>query len=126
MQTGYAVIERMWKKGDQIELALPMPIRRVYAHPNIEADRGRVALMRGPLVYCLEEVDNQADVLDLVLPGNIKFSTKYEDKLLGGLVVLHGRSPGAGGPPTKITAIPYYAWNNRSIGKMAVWLPRNK
>jgi len=122
MQRGYAVIERTWKNGDQIELTLPMPIRRVYAHPNIEADRGRVALMRGPLIYCLEEVDNQADVLDLVLPSDIEFSTEYKDELLGGLVVLHGRSPGAGVSPTEITAIPYYAWNNRSVGKMAVWL----
>ena len=123
MQKGYAVIERTWKKGDQIELTLPMPVRRVYAHPNIEADRGRVALMRGPLVYCLEELDNKADVLELVLPGDIEFSTEYKDELLGGLVVLHGRTPGAGGSPTEITAVPYYAWNNRSAGKMVVWLP---
>jgi DUF1680 family protein len=122
IQAGYAVIERTWRKADQIELTLPMPVRRIYAHPNVEADRGRVALMRGPLVYCLEEVDNKSDVLDMVLPSDIEFSTEYKDELLGGLTVLHGRSSGAGGSPAEITAIPYYAWSNRSAGKMAVWL----
>ncbi len=122
LRNGYAVVERTWKAGDRIELVIPMPVRRVYAHRNVEADRGRVALMRGPLVYCVEEQDNRGDVLNVALPRDARLTPEYNDGLLGGVVMLRGRVPAGDDSQRQITAIPYYAWNNRSVGKMAVWL----
>lgn len=122
VRNGYAVVKRIWKKGDRIELVFPMPVRRVYAHPDVDADRGRVALMRGPLVYCLEEEDHETDVLNIAISKNMELAAEYAGELLGGLVVLRGHTSAIEQSPMEITAIPYYAWNNRSAGKMAVWL----
>ena len=78
--------------------------------------------MRGPLVYCLEEEDHETDVLNIAISKNMELVAKYTDELLGGLVVLRGHASATEQSPMEITAIPYYAWNNRPVCKMAVWL----
>jgi len=119
---GYARLHRRWKSVDKLELNLPMHVRRVHAHPNAKADVGRVALMRGPLVYCLEAVDNGGSVLDLILPPNSKIIAEYRPDLLGGIVVLRGKALRSDGRPFDFTAIPYYAWDNREHGEMLIWI----
>jgi len=127
---GLARIHRTWKAGDVIELQLPMPVRRVAAHDAVKADEGRVALERGPIVYCAEAADNGGHVLNLVLPDNARLSTEHRSDLLGGVTVIRGQALGAErgedksvhAAPVEFTAIPYYAWSHRGIGEMAVWL----
>ncbi len=116
MDHGYAVIDRHWKEGDEIELHLPMPVRRVMANPAVEADRGRVALQRGPLVYCIEHPDVPEGKVDQVLiSDDAEFSTKFQENLLGGITIIEGEA---------FNSIPYYAWAHRGKGQMAVWIPR--
>lgn len=121
---GFASISRRWEKGDVIELGLPMPIRRVVSHPNVKDNTGRTAIQRGPVVYCLEGVDNPQGVAKLVLPPDAKLHTEYRGDLLGGIVTLKGQ----GEMPQKsieVVAIPYYAWAHRGKSDMAVWLPES-
>ena len=121
---GFARISRRWEKGDVIELNLPMPIRRVVSHPNVKDNAGRTAIQRGPVVYCLEGVDNPQGVAKLVLPPDAKLHTEYHGELLGGIVTLKGQ----GKMPQKsieVVAIPYYAWSHRGKSEMAVWLLRS-
>ncbi len=122
IKKGYVRIGRQWKKGDTIELNLPMPVRRVYAHPDVEADLGCVALMRGPIVYCFEGVDNGDDVFNLTLPPDARIISEHRDDLLGGVTVLHSKGLRDPNTPVEITAVPYYAWDNRETGEMLVWL----
>jgi DUF1680 family protein len=128
IERGYAVIDRTWKAGDRVTLSLPMPVRRVAAHPAVEADRGRVAIERGPLVYCAEGPDNGGRVANLVLPDNAPLSAEMRSDLLNGVVIIKGMGEAAGGTggptPKAITLIPYYAWANRGATEMAVWLGR--
>ncbi len=132
MERGYATLTRVWQRGDVIELDLPMPVRRVVAHERVEADRGRVALQRGPLVYCVEWPDNpDGAVRNLVLPGDNTLTAEWAPDLLNGVVVLKGRAlrqTGDDGGEVHLTeqdftAIPYYAWAHRGSGEMLVWLP---
>jgi DUF1680 family protein len=111
---GYAVIERTWKAGDRIDLELPMPVQRVKADPKVEADAGRVALRRGPLIYNIESVDQN---VDLVLRADASLSAQWDPKLLGGVTVIRGAF--ATGAP--LTAIPNYVRNNRG-GRSLVWI----
>jgi len=130
---GYVRIRRTWEVGDIIELNLPMPVRRVRSHGNVKANRGRIALQRGPVVYCFEGVDNPQGVANLVLPPEAMFRTEYRDDLLGGVVTIIGQ--GKSRPPrenggtalkdVEVTAIPYYAWAHRRKNEMAVWLPES-
>lgn len=120
-EKGYVRLARTWREGDIIELDLPMEVRRAEADPRVKADRGNVALERGPLVYCLEEADNGARVRDLAIPPDAGFSTGFERDLLGGVTVVRGRAR-LDGREVSFTAIPYYAWANRGAGAMAVWL----
>jgi len=129
MQTvkGYARIRRTWKDGDVIELDMPMPIRRVYSHPEVEANAGRVALQRGPIVYCLEAVDNDGHVESLYLPRDAKLTVEFRKDLLGGLNVLKGKAMArypapAKDKPADMLAVPYYAWDHRRPGPMIVWI----
>jgi len=122
IENGYIRIHQQWNKGDTIELNLPMPVRRVYAHPNVEADVGQVALMHGPIVYCFEGTDNDDDVFNLTLPPDAKFISEHRDDLLGGVTVLRSQGLRNGDTPVEITAVPYYAWDNRETGEMLVWL----
>ncbi len=132
MKNGYAMISRNWSPGDRIELNLPMPIRYIAADFRIEADRDRIALQRGPLVYCLEWPDNpNGHVFDLVFDKVTGLKTDFNPKLLGGVEVITGTasvavSSSSGNKisgTTDFTAIPYYLWANRSPGDMSVWLP---
>lgn len=139
---GYAEARRRWTAGDEVRLRLPMPVVRVESHPYVTNNAGRVALRRGPLVYCVEQVDVGADPRDLMLPPTAELSTTWEPDLLGGVVTLRGPAqamlPGPGWATTlhaiagenrsaasetiPFTAVPYYAWANRDPGGMAVWL----
>jgi uncharacterized protein len=130
---GFAVLRRTWKAGDVVELDLPTQVRRVLAHEKVEADAGRVALERGPVVYCAEAVDNGGRVFNLVLPDDVKLEARPRPDLLGGVTVVTGRAlalvPGEDGRSVvtreqDFVAIPYYAWAHRGEGEMAVWLPR--
>ena len=136
---GYAQIRRKWRRGDVIGLSLPMPVRRIKAHPKVEADVGRVALQRGPLVYCLEAGDNGGHVQNLVIPPDARLGTQSRPELLGGVMVIHGQAQAlsraewpdalylsAKGIPgvsnVEFTAIPYFANANRKPGEMMVWM----
>ena len=131
-EKGYLQISRTWKSGDVVRLGLPMPVERVYADPHVKADAGRVALQRGPVVYCLEGVDNDGQVRNLVLPPDAKLTASFDKDLLGGVAVVKGEAQAVtsldedGKPVVKRTsfvAVPYYAWDNRKPGPMVVWLP---
>jgi hypothetical protein len=130
VEDGFARIRRTWKEGDIIELDLPMPIRRVVANEKVLEDRGKVALERGPIVYCAEWVDNQGHVLNLLLPDNAPLKAEYRKDMLGGIVVVTGKALAlsSDGKPVErdFVAIPYYAWSNRGQGEMAVWLRRSR
>jgi DUF1680 family protein len=140
----YAEVRRTWKPGDTVRLRLPMPVRRVEGHPDVAENVGRVALMRGPLLYCLEGVDNpEADPRYVTLPPAAEIAEAFRPDLLGGVVALTAEAtvapPDAGwadklyrpvaasgeaASPARaaVTAIPYYAWANRAAGPMRVWL----
>jgi DUF1680 family protein len=130
-ERGYTRISRTWKAGDVVKLTLPMPVVRVHAHEKVKANRGRVALQRGPVVYCLEGVDNANRVRSLCLPKDAAVSAdKFQKDLLGGVVPLTGsalavrRGEDSKLKTTKVSfqAVPYYAWANRKPGPMMVWL----
>ena len=136
-QNGYAKIKRAWQSGDQVELQLPMPVERVQAHPQVRANCGRVALQRGTLVYCLEEIDNGKNLNDLILPRDEKLTVKFEANLLGGISVVTGtakrrqfdewhdqlyRIDASAIENISFQAIPYFAWDNRAPGEMLVWV----
>jgi len=133
---GYAAVERHWSRGDIVELELPMPAERLYAHPRVRMDVGRVALRRGPLIYCVEEADNPgAPVQSLRLPANATLNAELREDLLGGAVAitaaaerlvaadseLYAVTPPMSEPAT-LTAIPYYLWANREPGSMQAWI----
>jgi uncharacterized protein len=133
IEKGYARLQRNWKSGDTIELDLPMPVRRIVSHDNIASNRGKVALQRGPLVYCLEGPDNDGKVLDLVIPDQAELSTRFQPELLGGVVTISGEAETAKRtldgrivPDAKrpFVAIPYYAWAHRGGSQMTVWPAR--
>jgi uncharacterized protein len=133
MVNGYAVIKKIWKKGDVVLLNMPMPVRRIIAVDEIKDDRNRVALQRGPLVYCFEHVDNEGKAMNIVIPDNISFTSEFKPQLLNGVVVLQAEAPVAivsadglnvNSANRKITAIPFYSWANRGKGQMQVWVPR--
>jgi len=136
MDKGYARVRRTWTKGDVVELDMPMPIRRVVAHENIEDDRGKVALQRGPIVYCAEWPDfEDGRVLNLLLPDDAALQAEYREDMLHGIEVIRGKAFGLtrgdpGRPVEKreqdFLAIPYYAWAHRGAGEMVVWLPREE
>ncbi|MBN1513250.1 MAG: glycoside hydrolase family 127 protein [Phycisphaerae bacterium] len=140
VRNGYLRIERAWKPDDVVELSLAMPIQRIEANPRVMADRGRVALRRGPIVYCVEAQDAKGAVDRLVLPRDAALNAVHRKDLLGGVTVIEGRGREAAAPaawgsdlyrPVKegrtveFTAIPYCVWDNRKAGPMAVWLPES-
>ena len=129
---GYAVISRNWKKGDVISIQFPMEVKKVISHPGVKQNEGRIALQYGPLVYCVEGKDNAENAWNLVVPDLAKFETRFQRDLLGGVNTIEFTAnvaqAGADGisiitKPEKITAIPYYSWNNRGASPMQVWLP---
>jgi hypothetical protein len=133
LDRGFAVLRRTWRGGDAVDLVLPMAVRRVLSHEKVEADAGRVALERGPLVYCAEAVDNGGRVTNLVLPDDARLEARHRPELLGGVTVVAGRALGlhaAEDGRSVLTreqdflAVPYHVWAHRGDGEMAVWLPR--
>jgi DUF1680 family protein len=118
-ENGYAVLNKTWNKDDQVEVSLPMEIRRVVANQMVEDDKGKVAIECGPLVYCAEGIDNTEDVLTVALPKNASFTEEYKKDFLGGVRVI---SADLTGDESKLTLIPYYAWSNRGVGTMTVWM----
>jgi DUF1680 family protein len=120
---GYVHLQRLWKAGDVVELDLPMPVHRVYAHEKVQDDQGKAALMRGPIVYCLEAVDNPGvDISRVVLPQELDLRAVHREGLLGGVTVLEGKGTDEKQNSILLTAVPYYAWQNREKGAMNVWI----
>ena len=133
LDNGYAVLTKTWKKGDVIDMKIPMEVRRVSAHASVKADVGKVALLRGPLVYCAEFPDNNNRTSNLIIPDDAVFTTDFQKDLLGGVVVVKCKAfaVNVDATGTKITsqeqpfvAIPYYARCNRGQGEMRVWFPK--
>ena len=131
LENGYAILSQMWKKGDVVRLSLPMDIRRVEASSNVKADQDKIALERGPIMYCAEWPDSpDGHVLDLIVPDKTQLTAEFKPNALGGVEMITGdvekvkRGPNneMETSPAKLTAIPYYAWANRGNGEMAVWL----
>jgi DUF1680 family protein len=137
-KNGYAKVDRTWRPGDQIELTLPMEVKRIKAHPNVRQNAGQVALQRGSVVYCIEEVDNGRNLATITLPPDAELATVFDAGLLGGAVVITGealRTATEGwenelympAQPTAMErvpfkAIPYSLWANCEPGEMRVWI----
>ena len=142
---GYAILDRTWQPGDVVTLSLPMEPTLLAAHPRVDPTRGSVAILRGPLVYCLEEPDQPAevDLMDVAIDPDAALTATWQPELLEGVVTIAARGASVDvsawdaalyrdvdtvletyGAPVTLTAIPYYAWANREMGKMRVWIPR--
>ena len=135
LDKGYVTITRTWRPGDSVQLDLPMPVRRVVAHPKVSANRDRVALQRGPIVFAAEWPDNPGgNVRNIVLPDANTLTTEFRSDLLRGVQIVKGRATGASMDPNgavrrvdqPFVAIPYATWANRGRGQMAVWLARTE
>jgi DUF1680 family protein len=133
LEKGYALMTRTWEKDSTIELSLPMPIRRVIANDAVKADRGRVAVERGPVVYCAEWPDNMGYVRNIVLEDGSPLSAEFRPELLNGVEIIAGEATGylskgarIISQKQKLTLIPYYAWAHRGKGEMEVWLSRQR
>ena len=141
----YLEIQRQWKTHNKISLFLDMPVEKVKCHPLVLENTDKVALKRGPIVYCIEQTDNpEGDIWNLILPPNSQFSLEFMPNLLGGLPVIKGKAflkkkeeigpeeplystkrNSSGTSLTEFMAIPYYAWANRDEGPMTVWIREN-
>lgn len=121
MKNGYMVIRRTWAAGDVVTFELPMDVHKVVANELVEADRGRMALERGPVVYCIESPDN-ANVNSCYLTAQATVQPLWTDDL-NGLIKLSISQPNSLGSESQMTAIPYYAWANRGQSLMQVWIP---
>jgi uncharacterized protein len=135
MERGFARIEREWASGDAIEVKFPMPVRRLLADGQVADDRGMVALERGPLVFCAEQADNPGGVFRLVVPDSARMEFAFRKDLLDGIGAITGEAVALSRGADRVsvnrktqpfTAIPYYAFGNRSTGEMAVWLARDE
>ncbi len=137
-EKGYLTLTREWQTGDTLELDIPMPVRKLFSHPDIKQDINCLALARGPLIYCLEGVDNKFPLHRVRIDETAEFTSEYREDILGGICVINGkaslalcgdwdsqlyRETPAQFCNTEIQAIPYYAWDNREPGEMRVWLP---
>ena len=132
LQNGYFCINRQWKKGDVVRVHFDMEPRTVKANYKVEADRGRISIERGPIVYCAEWPDNDFDVLSVIMNREPKFEVVEQPDLLYGLnqlktdaqVLSFDDKGRLVADDVKLTLIPYYAWCHRGSGSMAVWLPQ--
>ncbi len=131
-EKGYFILDRTWKKGDVVEYSMSMEAKRVVARNEVQSDKGRVALQRGPLVYCVEGADNNGKALDFIFPGNAAIVEKPYSVVDEKVVALTADVPiftistdglSARTIVSQITAIPYYSWCNRGSNQMQVWLP---
>jgi DUF1680 family protein len=131
-ENGYLTITRTWEKGDQLHYSLPMEVRKLVARHEVTANENRIAIQRGPLVYCVEGADNNGKAWNLLIPENATF-TVFQHLVLDEKVmavqaemrVMTGSEDGSTlqAETKKITAIPYYTWANRGQNEMQVWLP---
>ena len=120
---GYLTLSRQWKAGDVITLSLPMDVRRIRANEQAEDDRGKLAVQRGPIVYCLEGKDQpDGAVFDKYIPADATFTAQYADTLLGGVMTLTTHD----GSLAPLTLIPYATWCNRGSDEMEVWIPQSE
>jgi uncharacterized protein len=137
LEHGFVTLERTWQADDEIRLELPMPVERIRAHPNVRADAGCVALQRGPILYCLEGIDHDRPLHQIVLPIDAKLEPHFEPELLDGVTVLTGfalaedlsewadslyRTERPTLKPVPIKAVPYCTWDGREPGEMRVWI----
>lgn len=133
-EKGYASLRRTWKKGDVVDISFPMPVRRVVANEKLLDDKGRVAIERGPIVFCTEWPDNKdGNVLNLVLRDNTPLRTEFRKDLLNGVQIVRASAVAVrrtlekaivSDPEQEYVAIPYYAWAHRGPGQMNVWPAR--
>ncbi len=135
---GYAAIRRQWKKGDTVQLSLPMEVQRLAAHPKVIHSQGKIALRRGPMIYAFEQADNAAAVDSVALPRSATFKTQFDPGFAGGVVKvtteglthkaadwngrLYQTLDGSPATPVPLTAVPYAIWGNRGLGQMVVWI----
>jgi len=133
VRNGYAVVARKWQKNDVVEMTLPMEVRQVVANPLVKDDLGKVALQRGPVMFCAEWKDNDGKTSNLLVPAATAFTATYKPNTLNGIMELTATVPtvevdaAANSIRTvskSMTAIPYYAWANRGKGEMTVWFPQ--
>lgn len=133
IEKGYLVIDREWAPNDQVSISFPMDIRRVYSRSEVKANVERVALQRGPIIYCVEGTDNEGKALNIVLPKSAQVVTAHQQVLTEQVISLEAEAtvlsvmPGGENVQAvkkKIKAVPYYTWNNRGAGQMLVWLPQ--
>ncbi|MGF7048661.1 DUF1680 family protein [Paenibacillus sp. DS2015] len=139
VHNGYARMERTWRKGDIVQLELNMDIQLIQSHPELRANAGKVAIQRGPLVYCVEEIDNGAPLASMTLTTNSQLTARFDPNLLGGRMVIEGEgmvdepndwgnclyrplSASSTSKPVKLVAVPYNSWGNREPGEMTVWI----
>jgi DUF1680 family protein len=125
-------LSKTWKKGDVVEVNLPMEVRKVVANSKVQDDIGKVALQRGPLIFCAEWPDNGGTATNFILPENTKFTSEFRKDLLNGVTVLKTNAlavevDASGHKVTTVQkplmAIPYYAWAHRGKGEMMIWFP---
>lgn len=140
LQKGYAVIRRTFKNGDKIKLSLPMIVKKIRCNDNVPYNAGKVAIKRGPIVYCLEQQDNGEKLWNLVLKNDSEFEVKFEKNLLNGIITIYGEGIRETLPDNNnlyltsekkktdvsLKFIPYYAWCNRRPGEMIVWIRTEK
>jgi DUF1680 family protein len=131
-ENGYAVITKAWKKGDVIQLDIPMTVQTVAGRAELKQNNQRIALQYGPLVYCVEGHDNNGKAWNFIMPDNPEFEVSFDADLLGGVNTILFEAmvtePGSDGKTINmvskpIKAIPYFSWNNRGPAEMQVWLP---
>lgn len=133
LKEGYFCIDRKWKKGDKVEVHFDMEPRTVRAHDNVVADKGRIAVERGPIVYCAEWPDNNFDVLSAFMNQNPTFEVVDQPEMLYGVKTLktdaqvleYGKDGRLSAKDVKMTMIPYYAWAHRGRGNMSVWIAQD-
>ena len=131
LDKGYFTVERRWRKGDRVEIHFDMEPRVVEANPHVEADRGRVAVERGPIVYCAEWPDNDFSVRSVLMNRTPQFETEFRGDMLYGIQTVKTRAQTLSfdesgrlvADDVTLTMIPYYAWAHRGAGEMTVWLP---
>lgn len=136
LEKGYAVFDRAWSKGDVIEMELPMQVEKVLANDQVAEDKGRYALQRGPIVYCLEGPDHADNVVqNITIPQQASFQESFESNFLNGVMLLKGEGSATSRQLNSnellkkqlpVKAIPYYSWNNRGATEMMVWIPESE
>ncbi len=126
-RTGYVTIERTWQSGDRIEIEFPFAVRQVVTDARVRENRGRVAIERGPIVYCVEWPESpDGRALDLMLDTASEIKPSFDESLFGGATVISAQARRISNPalpPQPIKLIPYHLWANRGAGEMTVWLP---